>query len=260
MIYRKLTEQEYRDAENRILYEDNHVLVLNKRPGEIVQGDKTGDEPLAEKLKAFIALRDGKPGNVFLGVPHRLDRPVSGAVILAKTSKALTRLSAAFREGDARKIYWALVENAPAPPEGEIHTWLTRNEKQNKSYSHPQQQPGAKEALLRYRLLRPTRKYFLVEVELLTGRHHQIRCQLASIGSDPLPACIHRLPHQGRPQIRSTALQPGRQHKPARPPGDISPSHPEGAGDCHRSHSHGGDVAPTLPLLYGIPRIWTEHP
>lgn len=180
--YRTLSQEETEDIASRILYEDNHVLVLNKRPGEIVQGDKTGDEPLAEKLKAFIALRDGKPGNVFLGVPHRLDRPVSGAVILAKTSKALTRLSAAFREGNAGKIYWALVENAPVPPEGEIRTWLTRNEKQNKSYSHPQPQPGAKEALLRYRLLRPTRNYFLVEVELLTGRHHQIRCQLASIG------------------------------------------------------------------------------
>ena len=165
--YRTLSPEETEDIASRILYEDNHVLVLNKRPGEIVQGDKTGDEPLVEKL---------------MGVPHRLDRPVSGAVILAKTSKALTRLSAAFREGNAGKVYWALVENAPVPPEGEIRTWLTRNEKQNKSYSHPQPQPGAKEALLRYRLLRPTRKYFLVEVELLTGRHHQIRCQLASIG------------------------------------------------------------------------------
>ena len=169
--YRTLSPEETEDIASRILYEDNHVLVLNKRPGEIVQGDKTGDEPLVEKLKAFIALRDRKPGQVFMGVPHRLDRPVSGAVILAKTSKALTRLSAAFREGNAGKIYWALVENAPVPPEGEIRTWLTRNEKQNKSYSHPQPQPGAKEALLRYRLLRPTRKYFLVEVELLTGRH-----------------------------------------------------------------------------------------
>ena len=164
--YRTLSPEETEDIASRILYEDNHVLVLNKRPGEIVQGDKTGDEPLVEKLKAFIALRDRKPGQVFMGVPHRLDRPVSGAVILAKTSKALTRLSAAFREGNAGKIYWALVENAPVPPEGEIRTWLTRNEK----------------ALLRYRLLRPTKSYFLVEVQLLTGRHHQIRCQLASIG------------------------------------------------------------------------------
>ena len=134
---------------SRILYEDNHVLVFNKRAGEITQGDRTGDEPLPEKLKAFIAARDHKPGRVFMGVPHRLDRPVSGAVIMAKTSKALERLSGA---------------------------------KQNKSYSWPEPKAGAKEAILRYRLLRPTKNYFLVEVQLMTGRHHQIRCQLASIG------------------------------------------------------------------------------
>ena len=181
-IYRVLSPQEYEDIASRILYEDNHVLVFNKRSGEITQGDKTGDEPLPEKLKAFIARRDNKPGRVFMGVPHRLDRPVSGAVILAKTSKALERLAEAFREGNARKIYWALVENSPRPEEGEIRSWLSRNEKQNKSYSHPTPVPGAKEAVLRYRLLELTKRYFLVEVELLTGRHHQIRCQLASIG------------------------------------------------------------------------------
>ena len=180
--YRSLSDEEYRDIASRILYEDNHVLVMNKRPGEIVQGDKTGDEPLSETLKAFIAARNSKPGKVFIGVPHRLDRPVSGAVIFAKTSKALERLSGSFREGDAGKIYWALVENAPAPQEGEIRSWLFRNEKQNKSYSSPIPRPGAKEALLRYRLLRPTKNYFLLEVQLLTGRHHQIRCQLSSIG------------------------------------------------------------------------------
>lgn len=180
--YRTLSDEEYRDIASRILYEDNHVLVMNKRPGEIVQGDKTGDEPLSETLKAFIAARNSKPGKVFIGVPHRLDRPVSGAVIFAKTSKALERLSGSFREGDAGKIYWALVENAPEPQEGEIRSWLFRNEKQNKSYSSPIPRPGAKEALLRYRLLRPTKNYFLMEVQLLTGRHHQIRCQLSSIG------------------------------------------------------------------------------
>lgn len=180
--YRTLSDEEYRDIASRILYEDNHVLVMNKRPGEIVQGDKTGDEPLSETLKAFIAARNSKPGKVFIGVPHRLDRPVSGAVIFAKTSKALERLSGSFREGDAGKIYWALVENAPDPQEGEIRSWLFRNEKQNKSYSSPIPRPGAKEALLRYRLLRPTKNYFLLEVQLLTGRHHQIRCQLSSIG------------------------------------------------------------------------------
>ena len=180
--YRTLSDEEYRDIASRILYEDNHVLVMNKRPGEIVQGDKTGDEPLSETLKAFIAARNSKPGKVFIGVPHRLDRPVSGAVIFAKTSKALERLSGSFREGDAGKIYWALVENAPEPQEGEIRSWLFRNEKQNKSSSSPIPRPGAKEALLRYRLLRPTKNYFLLEVQLLTGRHHQIRCQLSSIG------------------------------------------------------------------------------
>lgn len=180
--YRTLSDKEYRDIASRILYEDNHVLVMNKRPGEIVQGDKTGDEPLSETLKAFIAARNSKPGKVFIGVPHRLDRPVSGAVIFAKTSKALERLSGSFREGDAGKIYWALVENAPDPQEGEIRSWLFRNEKQNKSYSSPIPRPGAKEALLRYRLLRPTKNYFLLEVQLLTGRHHQIRCQLSAIG------------------------------------------------------------------------------
>lgn len=180
--YRTLSDEEYRDIASRILYEDNHVLVMNKRPGEIIQGDKTGDEPLSETLKAFIAARNSKPGKVFIGVPHRLDRPVSGAVIFAKTSKALERLSGSFREGDAGKIYWALVENAPEPQEGEIRSWLFRNEKQNKSYSSPIPRPGAKEALLRYRLLRPTKNYFLLEVQLLTGRHHQIRCQLSSIG------------------------------------------------------------------------------
>lgn len=180
--YRTLTGQEYEDLSSRILYEDNHVLVFNKRTGEIVQGDKTGDEPLPEKLKAFIAARDHKPGKVFIGVPHRLDRPVSGAVIFAKTSKALERLSGTFREGENNKIYWAIVEKCPDPPEGEIRSWLTRNERQNKSYSSPVRKPGAKEAVLQYRLIEPTRNYFLVEVRLLTGRHHQIRCQLASIG------------------------------------------------------------------------------
>lgn len=181
-VYRRLTNDEYEDISSRILYEDNHVMVFNKKAGEIVQSDKTGDESLPEKLKAFIAQRDGKPGKVFIGVPHRLDRPVSGAVIFAKTSKALERLAREFRDGNAGKTYWALTEKCPDPQEGEIHSWMTRNEKQNKSYSHVLPCPGAKEAVLRYRTIRPTRNYYLVEVQLLTGRHHQIRCQLASIG------------------------------------------------------------------------------
>ena len=184
-FYRHIPADEFVDITSRILYEDNHLLVFNKRSGEIVQGDKTGDEPLSEKLKAFVAQRDAKPGQVFMGVPHRLDRPVSGVVILAKTSKALERLNEMFRsEGDKiQKRYRALVEKCPEPAEGELVHYLLRNEKQNKSYAYTQPRNGAKESRLRYRLLHPTIRYFLVEVELLTGRHHQIRCQLSTIGS-----------------------------------------------------------------------------
>jgi 23S rRNA pseudouridine1911/1915/1917 synthase len=184
-FYRHIPSEEFEDIASRILYEDNHLLVFNKRSGEIVQGDKTGDEPLSEKLKAFVAQRDSKPGQVFMGVPHRLDRPVSGVVILAKTSKALERLNEMFRsEGDKiQKRYRALVEKCPEPAEGELVHYLLRNEKQNKSYAYPQPRNGAKESRLRYRLVHPTINYFLVEVELLTGRHHQIRCQLSTIGS-----------------------------------------------------------------------------
>ena len=180
MVYRQLTDEEFADIQGRILYEDNHLLVFNKRPGEIVQGDKTGDEPIAETLKAFIARRDNKPGGVFMGIPHRLDRPVSGIVLLAKTSKALERLGEMFRSGAVHKTYWALCCQKPEPPEGTLTDLLVRNEKQNKSYVS--KGPGAKEARLRYRYLRSTERYHLVEVELLTGRHHQIRCQLSHIG------------------------------------------------------------------------------
>ena len=182
MVYRALTEEESGDLARRILYEDNHLLVLNKRVGEIVQGDKTGDEPLSETLKAFIAQRDGKPGHVFMGVPHRLDRPVSGIAVFAKTSKALERLNAMFRDGDVHKTYWALTCARPEPAEGELQHWLYRNEKQNKSYAYERERNGSKLARLRYRVLKDTDHYHLVEVELLTGRHHQIRCQLATIG------------------------------------------------------------------------------
>lgn len=169
-----------------VLYEDNHLIIVNKRAGEIVQGDKTGDEPLCETLKAFVAQRDGKPGHVFMGVPHRLDRPVSGICVFAKTSKCLERLNAQFRDGDVHKTYWALTCARPDPAEGELVHWLSRNEKQNKSFAFPddgRRHPAdAKLAKLRYRVLRDTDRYHLVEVELLTGRHHQIRCQLAAIG------------------------------------------------------------------------------
>ncbi len=207
MEYRELSDQEINDIQSRILFEDNHIIILNKKVGEIVQGDRTGDEPLSETLKAFIARRDGKPGKVFLGVPHRLDRPVSGAVMFAKTGKALERLNGMLREGSVHKTYWALVCGEPVPAEGELTDWLYRIEKQNKSFicrpsnsksnyaqtaSRPetsakisQSRPpraDAKIAKLRYRLIDRTDRYFLVEVELLTGRHHQIRCQLSGMG------------------------------------------------------------------------------
>ncbi len=181
MFYRQLTNEEREALAARILYEDNHLLVVNKLAGEITQGDKTGDECLAETYKAFIAWRDNKPGQVFLGIPHRLDRPVSGICILAKTSKALGRLGVMLKEGGVHKTYWALCCAAPEPPEGLLENWLVKNEAKNKSYVVTER-PGAKLARLRYRWLRDTERYHLVEVELLTGRHHQIRCQLGSIG------------------------------------------------------------------------------
>ena len=184
MEYRELSLQEKQDIENRILYEDNHLLIINKKVGEIVQGDKTGDECLAETLKAFIAGRDSKPGKVFMGIPHRLDRPVSGICIFAKTSKALERLSEMFREGDVHKTYWALCCAKPEPESGHLEDWMVRNEKQNKSFitSGQGRNSSAKLAKLNYKYLKSTDRYHLVEVELLTGRHHQIRCQLSNIG------------------------------------------------------------------------------
>lgn len=194
MNYRELSREQFDDVAARILYEDNHLLVINKRVGEIVQGDKTGDEPLSETLKAFIAMRDNKPGNVFVGVPHRLDRPVSGISVFAKTSKALERLNEAFRNGDVHKTYWALTAVRPNPEEGLLTHYLVRNERQNKSYAYSDKaaalkaggrngiSEGAKEARLKYKVIKDTDRYHLVEVELLTGRHHQIRCQLSAIG------------------------------------------------------------------------------
>jgi 23S rRNA pseudouridine1911/1915/1917 synthase len=183
-IYREIPREEFEDLASRILYEDNHLLVVNKRVGEIVQGDKTGDEPLSEKYKAFIAQRDDKPGQVFMGLPHRLDRPVSGITVLAKTSKALERLNAMFRESDVHKFYWALVCNEPQPKEARLEDYLWRNEKQNKSFvcRAGSARKDAKLAKLNYRQNGKTDRYWLVEVELLTGLHHQIRCQLSNAG------------------------------------------------------------------------------
>lgn len=164
------------------LYEDNHIIVVSKRSGEIVQGDKTGDEPLSETVKQYIKEKYHKPGNVFLGVVHRLDRPVWGLVVFAKTSKALTRLNKMFKDGQVHKTYWAITKNAPPAEEGVLTDWLVRNERQNKSYAHPQEVPNAKKAVLKYRVIAHSDHYHLMEVNLLTGRHHQIRCQLANMG------------------------------------------------------------------------------
>lgn len=165
-----------------VVYEDNHIIVVNKQSGEIVQGDKTGDRPLSDAVKAYIKERYAKPGSVFLGVVHRLDRPVFGLVVFARTSKALSRLNDMFRDGEVRKTYWAIVKDAPAQPEGRLEHWLVRNEKQNKSYAYDHEVPRSKRALLEYREIAHTDRYHLLEVQLLTGRHHQIRCQLAAIG------------------------------------------------------------------------------
>jgi 23S rRNA pseudouridine1911/1915/1917 synthase len=170
------------DLVTRILYEDNHLIVVNKRVGEIVQGDITGDTPLSEALKQFLKERDAKPGNVFVGVPHRLDRPVSGLCLFAKTSKALGRMNRMFNQGVVTKTYLALVKNKPVQDEALLVHYLTRNEKQNKSYALDKPAHGAKEARLRYKVLGSIRNYHLLEIELMTGRHHQIRCQLAAMG------------------------------------------------------------------------------
>ena len=166
----------------QVLYEDNHIIIVYKQSGEIVQGDKTGDKPLSETIKEWIKEKYAKPGNVFLGVVHRLDRPVSGIVVFAKTSKALSRLNNMFRNGEVRKTYWAMVQTAPNMPEATLTNWLVRNEKQNKSYVYNNEMPNAKQAILKYKTIGQPEHYTLLEVNLLTGRHHQIRCQLAAMG------------------------------------------------------------------------------
>lgn len=166
----------------KVVYEDNHIIIVNKCSGEIVQGDKTGDKPLSDTVKEYIKQKYNKPGNVFLGVVHRLDRPVSGLVVFAKTSKALSRLNDMFRTGDVHKTYWAVVKRRDIATEGTLTDWLTRNERQNKSYAHEREVPGAKKAVLKYKVRAVADNYMLIEVTLLTGRHHQIRCQLAHMG------------------------------------------------------------------------------
>lgn len=166
----------------KVIYQDNHLIIVSKRAGEIVQGDKTGDRPLSEDVKAYIKNVFAKPGEVFLGVTHRLDRPVAGLVIFARTSKGLSRMDELFRVGGVEKTYLAILTQRPPKEEDELFSWLVRNERQNKSYVYDHQVADSKEARLRYRLIGSSERYFLVAVRLLTGRHHQIRCQLASIG------------------------------------------------------------------------------
>ena len=165
-----------------ILFEDNHFIAVNKKTGDIIQGDKTGDEPLSSVVARHIAIRDNKPGDAFIGVPHRLDRPVSGVAIFAKRSKSLERINEQFRNGEVKKLYWAIVAKMPPTEQGELTHFLIRNEKQNRSYAYDKMKNGAKEARLRYKLIASSDNYFLLEIELLTGRHHQIRCQLSAIG------------------------------------------------------------------------------
>ena len=174
-----------------VVYEDNHIIIVNKQSGEIVQGDKTGDRPLSDIVKDYIKEKYAKPGAVFLGVVHRLDRPVWGLVVFARTSKALSRLNRMFAEGEVHKTYWAIVRREGVRSEGvrsegdgwqTLEHWLVRNEKQNKSYAYDHEKPNAKKAVLKYRVLSHSDNYSLLEVQLLTGRHHQIRCQLAAMG------------------------------------------------------------------------------
>jgi 23S rRNA pseudouridine1911/1915/1917 synthase len=166
----------------QVLHEDNHVIVVNKRPSDIVQGDKTGDVTMPDQIKEFLRVKYNKPGNIFCGVVHRLDRPTSGAVVFAKTSKSLTRLNEQFKEKDTKKIYWAVVEKAPQSNTGHLENFLLKNEKQNKAYVHQKEVSGSKKAILDYRVVSQSDKYTLIEVVLHTGRHHQIRAQMAHIG------------------------------------------------------------------------------
>lgn len=165
-----------------VVYEDNHIIVVNKSASEIVQGDKTGDTPLSETVKLYLKEKYNKPGNVFIGVTHRLDRPVSGLVVFAKTSKALSRLNEMFRLNQVKKTYWAIVKERPEAEEGELVHYMVRNEKQNKSYAYTKETKDSKKAVLNYKVIGRSANYYLLEVDLKTGRHHQIRCQLAKMG------------------------------------------------------------------------------
>ena len=166
----------------QVLFEDNHIIAINKRCGDIVQGDKTGDKPLSEIVKSFLKTKYSKPGNVYLGIPHRLDRPTSGVVMFAKTSKSLSRLNKIFKDSKVQKYYWAVTKNNPEKQEDTLIHWLRKNEKTNKSTYFKKETVKAKKAVLHYRVLKKLERYFIIEIELVTGRHHQIRCQLSAIG------------------------------------------------------------------------------
>ena len=167
----------------KVLYEDNHLIAVAKKAGDIVQGDKTGDVPLSDMVKVYLKEKYHKPGEVFLGVVHRLDRPVSGVVLFSRTSKALPRLNKMFAQHEAvRKTYLAIVANRPPQPQGTLTHWLTRNEKQNTARAYDREVPNSKKAVLDYRIVAQSERYYLLEIELHTGRHHQIRCQLAKMG------------------------------------------------------------------------------
>lgn len=166
----------------QVLYEDNHIIVVNKASSEIVQGDKTGDSPLSDTIKEYLIQKYNKSGNCFIGVVHRLDRPTSGVVLFAKTSKALPRLNKLFKDGEVEKHYWAIVKNKPKEDEGVLTHYLVRNTRQNKSYAYDEPQPDSKKAVLEYKVIGKSDNYYLLEINLLTGRHHQIRSQLSKIG------------------------------------------------------------------------------
>ncbi len=195
-----------------VVYEDNHIIVVNKTASEIVQADKTGDTPLSETVKQYLKEKYQKPGNVFLGVTHRLDRPVSGLVIFAKTSKALTRLNEMFRTSEVKKTYWAVVKNAPQEPEGELVHFLVRNEKQNKSYAYDKEVPNSKKAILHYRLIGHSENYYLA----------RSRFKNRTSSSDPLSAGKNGMPYQGRFEIWLSTLQSGWEHLSACPESDGS--------------------------------------
>jgi 23S rRNA pseudouridine1911/1915/1917 synthase len=165
-----------------ILYEDNHIIAVNKKPSDLAQGDSSGDVSLDDKIKAYLAEKYNKPGDVFLGVVHRLDRPVGGVLVYARTSKALTRLNEIFRTREVKKIYWAIVKERPPEDEGTLTNFIRKNEKQNKSYVFDHEVKGSKSASLTYRTIGRSENYYLLEIDLQTGRHHQIRAQLSSIG------------------------------------------------------------------------------